>query len=260
MPTLSFFDSHCHLDFPHFDQDRDAVRERMQQAGVHRAMLVATELSHLPRLRTLAESDDGFYFSVGVHPNHAVDAEPDAALLTEYADHPRCRAIGETGMDFYRHHVTPQTQEARFRLHIHVAQTLKLPLIIHMRDADEACMGILEAMAENGVIHGIMHCFSSTLAYAERALALGMDISFSGNVTYKRNNALREVAAMVPTERLLIETDAPFLAPVPHRGKRNDPTFVRDVARCIADVRGVSLATLAAQCTTNTMRRFALID
>ncbi|MDQ6976020.1 MAG: TatD family hydrolase [Mariprofundaceae bacterium] len=260
MPAIALFDSHCHLDFPHFDQDRDAVRQRMQQAGVNRAMLVSTELSHVPRIRALAESDAGFCFSVGVHPNHAPDTEPDAALLMQYADHPRCRAIGETGMDFFRHHVAPDVQRARFKLHIQVAQDLDLPLIIHMRDADEPCMHMLESMAKNGKIDGIMHCFSSTLTYAERALALGMDISFSGNVTYKRNDALRAVASSVPAERLLVETDAPFLAPVPHRGARNEPAFVRDVAVCLAKLRGVSLTELATQCTANAMQRFGLND
>jgi TatD DNase family protein len=161
-------------------------------------------------------------------------------------------------MDFFRHTVDPAVQEQRFRLHIEVAQQTGLPLIIHMRDADEACMSILESYAINGRIHGIMHCFSSTLAYAERALALGMDISFSGNVTFKRNEELRAIAAQVPAESLLVETDSPFLAPMPHRGKRNEPTFVRHVAACLAEVRGVSLHTLAEQCTTNTLRRFGI--
>jgi len=258
MPQLDLFDSHCHLDFSQFDDDRDAVRQRMQQACVMRAMLVSTDLADVPGLRALAESDAGFYFSVGVHPNHNVDVEPDATSLLQLAEHPRCRAIGETGMDFFRHTVDPAVQEQRFRLHIEVSQQTGLPLIIHMRDADEACMSILESYAVNGSVNGIMHCFSSTLVYAERAVALGMDISFSGNVTFKRNEELRAIAAQLPDERILVETDAPFLAPMPYRGKRNEPTFVRDVAACIADVRGVTLQAFAAQCTSNTLRRFGI--
>ncbi len=255
---IQLFDSHCHLDFPHYSDDRDAVIQRMRQQGVAQAMLVATELPHVPRLQALAASQPGFYFSVGVHPNHAVEEEPDAATLRQLADHPLCRAIGETGMDFFRHQVDARVQEARFRLHIAVAQELGLPVIVHMRDAAEACMQVLEDMAENGRINGIMHCFSSTQAYAERALALGMDISFSGNVTFKRNTALQRVATGVPADHLLVETDAPFLAPVPYRGKRNEPGHVRHVASFLAELRGVTLAELAAQCTANTCRRFAL--
>ncbi len=258
MSDLSLFDSHCHLDFPHYTDDRDAVIARMREAGVRRAMLVSTELAHVPRLRALAEASEGFYFSVGVHPNHAPEREPTAEELRALAAHPRCRAIGESGMDFFRHHVPPEVQEARFRLHIELAQSLGLPVIVHMRDADEACMRILEEMAEQGRIHGIMHCFSSTREYAERALRLGMDISFSGNLTFKRNRELQRLAAEIPAEHLLVETDAPFLAPEPHRGKRNEPAHVRLVASFLAELRGVPLEEIARQTTENACRRFAV--
>lgn len=258
MTEIHLFDSHCHLDFSQFDDDREQAIVRMQQAGVRQAMLVATELGHISRLTQLAEAHDGFYFSVGLHPNHAVEHEPDQATLAQLANHSLCRAIGETGMDFFRDHVTPDIQQRRFRIHIQAAQQLGLPVIIHMRDADEDCLSILEEHAIDGKINGIMHCFSSTMPYAERALALDMDISFSGNVTYKRNMELREVAANVPAEHLLLETDAPFLAPVPHRGKRNEPAYVYHVAECLAEVRQQSLLDIATQCTNNACRRFAI--
>jgi TatD DNase family protein len=164
-------------------------------------------------------------------------------------------AIGETGMDFFREHVSPNIQDARFRTHIRAAKTVNKPVIVHDREADIASMRIL---ADEGVTEcgGIMHCFSSDWETASQAIDLGMSISFSGNVTFKRNDALRAVAAQVPDELLMVETDSPYLAPVPHRGKRNEPAYVRHVAECIAEVRGVSLATLAQLTTENTRRRF----
>jgi len=169
--------------------------------------------------------------------------------------HPRCVAIGETGMDFFREHVGSDIQDARFRTHIRAAKALGKPVIVHDREADAACMLILK---DEGVTAcgGIMHCFSSDWETAAQAIDLGMSISFSGNVTFKRNDALRAVAAQVPDELLMVETDSPYLAPVPRRGKRNEPAYVRHVAECIAEVRGVSLAELAQLTTENTRQRF----
>jgi len=257
MTDLALFDSHCHVDFHHFDEDRDEVFARMQSQGVNRIVAVSVELEQSERLRALVAARDNVWFSVGVHPNHEVENEPELEAMIRLADHPRCVAIGETGMDFFRHHVDPSVQEARFRTHMRAAHAVHKPVIVHMRDADEATLRILEDEDVQGC-GGIMHCFSSNWPVAERALAMGMSISFSGNVTFKRNDELRDVARQVPADRLLIETDSPYLAPVPMRGKRNEPTFVRHVAECLAEVRGVSLQALAEQTTANALRRFSI--
>jgi len=255
---MQLFDTHCHIDFEHFDDDRDDVFTRMQEAGITRIVAVAVELEQTPRLIDLAESRDGVWFSVGVHPNHEVDKEPAVEQLCELAQHEKCVAIGESGMDFFRAQVDPVIQEERFRTHIRAAHAVNKPVIVHMRDADEATLRILkeENIAGCG---GIMHCFSSNWQSASQALDMGMSISFSGNVTFKRNDELREVAAKVPEESILIETDSPYLAPVPMRGKRNEPTFVKHVAQCVTDARQISLDKLVEITTANALRRFQLI-
>ena len=254
---IRLFDTHCHVDFSHFADDRDAMFERMAAAGVEGCIVVAVDFDHIPDLKALAESRDNVWFSVGIHPNHEVAAEPTVEQLCQLADHPRCVAIGETGMDFFRHHVSPELQEQRFRTHIRAAKLVNKPVIVHNRDADRESIRILgeEHISECG---GIMHCFSADIPTAEAAIAMGMSISFSGNVTFKRNDELREVAAMVPAELLLIETDSPYLAPMPFRGKRNEPAYVKQIAECIAAVRGISLAELAAQTTRNARARFSI--
>ncbi|MDQ6993623.1 MAG: TatD family hydrolase [Mariprofundus sp.] len=252
---MELFDSHCHIDFSHFDDDREAVFERMKEHEVTRIVAVAVELEQIPRLEALVAERHNVWFSVGVHPNHEVSCEPDVDTLVRLAGHARCVAIGETGVDMFHNQVAPAIQEARFRSHIQAAQQVKKPVIVHMREADELALKVL---AEENVsaCGGIMHCFSSDMSAAEQALAMGMFISFSGNVSFKRNDALREVAKQIPTDRLLIETDSPYLAPVPLRGKRNEPAYVRHVAACLAELRGVSLSTLAEQTTANAMACF----
>ena len=254
---MRLFDTHCHIDFPHYEEDREAMLARMREAGLIGCVAVSVELDELPRLFRLAEAEANVWCSVGIHPNHEAEREPTVEQLCELAQHPKCVAIGETGMDFFRHHVAPEVQEARFRTHIRAARALGKPVIVHMREADADTLRVL---AEEGIgeCGGIMHCFSSGMDAASRALDMGMDISFSGNVTFPRNEALRQVAARVPDERLLIETDAPYLAPVPHRGKRNEPAFVRHVAECLAEVRGMPVEALAEATTANAIRRFAL--
>jgi TatD DNase family protein len=254
---LSLFDSHCHLDFSHFDDDRAEVFALMQEEGVDRCVSVAVDFEHLSRLQALAEQHDNVWFSVGIHPNHEVDEEPTVEQLCTLSDHPKCVAIGETGMDFFRHRVDPALQERRFRTHIHAAQQLSKPVIVHNRDADSETVRILTE-EEIGKCGGIMHCFSADWDTARAALDLGMYISFSGNVTFKRNDELREVARQVPMDRLLIETDAPYLAPVPKRGKRNEPAYVKHVAQCIADVKGLSIHTLAETSTNNALKVFGI--
>jgi len=257
MTQLSFFDSHCHLDFPHFEDDRSEVFERMREEGIDRCVSVAVDFDHLSRLQKLAENHDDVWFSAGVHPNHEVNEEPTVDQLCKLSNHVKCVAIGETGMDFFRHHVEPEIQDARFRTHIRAARHVNKPVIVHNRDADDVSMCILkeEKISECG---GIMHCFSSGWETAKKALDLGMYISFSGNVTFKRNDELREVARQVPMDRLLIETDSPYLAPVPHRGKRNEPAFVKQVAECIAKVKGISLESIASESTKNALQVFKL--
>jgi len=254
---MELFDTHCHIDFEHFDDDRDDVFQRMADAGVSRIVAVAVELEQTPRLLKLVESRNHVWFSVGVHPNHAVAKEPTFAELCSLSKHEKCVAIGETGMDFFRDALPAELQEARFRTHLQAAHRMQKPVIVHMRDADEATLRILKEEDVAGC-GGIMHCFSSDWAAAKQAIDMGMSISFSGNVTFKKNDALREVAAKVPEDMFLIETDSPYLAPVPKRGKRNEPTFVKHVAECIAEVRGVSLEHIAKVSTANGLRRFGL--
>lgn len=255
--ALSLVDTHCHVDFEHFDEDRQSMFDRYAEAGGQWLLAVAVDLQNVPRLRNLAEARDNVWFSVGVHPNHEVASEPGFEELCELAGHPKCVAIGETGMDFFRHRVSPGLQEERFRTHIRAGIAVDKPVIVHMRDADDDTLRVLgDAGAE--ACGGVMHCFSSGMDAASQALEMGLSISFSGNVTYKANNTLREVAASIPEEAILIETDSPYLAPVPHRGKRNEPAFVRHVAECIADVRDVSPAYIAELSCENACRRFGL--
>jgi len=254
---MQLFDSHCHIDFPHFNDDRDDVFARMAENDVSRIVAVSVEIEQTQRLIDLAESRENVWFSVGVHPNHDVGAEPTVEQLVALSNHQKCVAIGETGIDFFRDDVDANLQESRFRTHLQASHITGKPVIVHMRDADEATLRILkdEDVAGCG---GIMHCFSSNWSAAKAALDMGMSISFSGNVTFKANDELREVAAKVPDDMFLIETDSPYLAPVPKRGKRNEPTFVRHVAECLAEVRGVSLEHIAELSTANALQRFKI--
>ncbi len=255
---MKLVDTHCHVDFHHFDDDREAVFDRYAAAGGEWLVAVAVDLENVPRLFALAEERANVYCSVGIHPNHEIETEPTVMQLCELAAHPKCVAIGETGMDFFRHHVNREIQEARFRTHIRAAKRMSKPVIVHMREADADTMRILQGEGVD-TCGGIMHCFSSTWEIARQALDLGMSISFSGNVTFKRNETLREVASRVPEEALLIETDAPYLAPVPYRGKRNEPAYVRHVAECIAEVRGVTAKYIAELTCENARRRFGVV-
>ncbi len=254
---MKLVDTHCHVDFEHFDDDRDAMFARYSEAGGEWLVAVAVDLDNVPRLQALAEARDHVFFSVGVHPNHEVDCEPDVDTLCALAGDAKCVAIGETGMDFFRKHVDADIQETRFRVHIRAAKKMGKPVIVHMREADADTLRVLdeEGIGETG---GIMHCFSSDRETAAKALDMGMSISFSGNVTFKRNDELRAVAAFVPEEAILIETDSPYLAPMPNRGKRNEPAFVRHVAECIASVRGVSAEYIAELSRDNASRRFGV--
>lgn len=246
-------DSHCHLDFPEIASRLDQVLDSMQSAQVGAALCVCVSLEGLPAVLRLAETHVNLYASVGVHPEHRDCIEPDLAVLVDHARHSRVVAIGETGLDYYWHKTDTEWQRERFRVHIRAAKISGKPLIIHTRDAAE---DTLKIMAEEGASSGVMHCFTESLEVAERAMELGFFISFSGIVTFKNANKIKEVAKAIPLDRMLIETDAPYLAPVPHRGKTNEPAYVRFVAKEIALLRGISLEEVAQATTANFCRLF----
>lgn len=250
-------DSHCHLDFPDYTEGVEPLLANMAQAGVSHALCVSVSLERFPGVLALAERYDNLYASVGVHPDHEEAQEPSVEELVRLADHPRIVAIGETGLDYYR---SPREavawQRERFRTHIRAARAAGKPLIIHTRNAAEDTLAI---MAEEGAdaVGGVMHCFTESLAVAEQAMAMGFYISFSGIVTFKNAASLREVAAAIPLDRLLVETDAPYLAPVPHRGKRNEPAYVVHVAETLAGIKGVVPEDVARATRENFFRLFA---
>lgn len=250
-------DSHCHLDFPDFAPERDAVVGRARAAGVGRMITISTRIDSFATISSLAEAYPDVFCTVGDHPEYADEgAEASVDRLVELADHRKCVGIGETGLD-YHHDRTPRDKAARvFRTHIAAARQTGLPVVIHARDADADMAAILEDEMGKGPFKGLLHCFTSSALLAETALSLGLLISFSGVVTFKKSDELREIARGVPLDRLLVETDAPFLAPVPHRGKRNEPAFVADTARVLAEVKGVSTETIATRTSANALRLF----
>jgi TatD DNase family protein len=249
-------DSHCHLDFPDFDGRMDAVRAEMAAQGVTHALCISVSLAGFPKVLALAERYANFYASVGVHPDDADRAPIDEDELVRLARHPRVVAIGETGLDYYRTTGDPEWQRERFRTHIRAARRAGKPLVIHTRAAAADTLRLMrEEKAEEA--GGVLHCFTESQQTADAALALGFHISFSGIVTFKNAGDLREVARRVPLERLLVETDSPYLAPVPFRGKTNQPAFVRHVAAEIARLREATPGEIAAATTRNFFRLFS---
>ena len=250
-----FVDSHCHLDFPGLIEHEAEHLAHMADKGVSHALCVSVKLETLPAVIGLAERHANLFASVGVHPDNADCEEPDEARLVALAAHPKVVAIGETGLDYYWHKDAPEWQRARFRTHIRAARTCAKPLIVHTRNA---AADTLRLMREEGadVAGGVMHCFTESLEVAREALDLGFYISFSGIVSFKNAEDLRVVARMVPADRLLVETDAPYLAPVPFRGKTNQPAYVRHVAEAVAAARGESLDAVADATTRNFFRLF----
>ena len=252
-----FIDSHCHIDFPDFSEGVAPLLANMEAAQVSHALCVSVNLENFPRVLALAEAHDNLYASVGVHPDHDDGREPSVEELVGLAAHPRVVAIGETGLDYYRlKREDVDWQRARFRTHIRAARAAGKPLIIHTRSAAEDTLAI---MAEEGAAAagGVMHCFTESWEVAEAAMAMGFYISFSGIVSFKSARDLKEVARRVPLQRLLIETDAPYLAPVPHRGRRNEPAYVRHVAEEIAALKGIALEEVAAASSRNFFQLFA---
>ncbi len=254
---MSFIDSHCHINFKEFSADITGVLERMQNNDVTSALCVSVNLADFPQVLDLAIRYPNIYASVGVHPDYESVEEPTVARLIELADHPRIIAIGETGLDYYRLTGDLEWQRDRFRNHIRAAKQCGKPLIIHTRSASEDTLRI---MAEEGAqdIGGVMHCFTESWEVARRALDMGFYISFSGIVTFKSAHELKEVAKSVPMDRMLIETDSPYLAPVPFRGKVNQPAFVRHVAEEIALLRGIPVDVVGEATSANFVRLFGL--
>lgn len=245
-------DSHCHLDFPDFEEDLDDIIARAKSAGVGRMVTICTRVKEFDPILSIAERFNEVYCSVGTHPNNA-DEETDITYenIIEYTNHNKVVAIGEAGLDYYYDKAKPINQSNSLRIHIKVARETGLPLVIHARDADNDMIEILETESEIGRFPAILHCYSSGPALAKVGLKLGHYVSFSGILTFKNAQEIRDIAAEVPMDRLLVETDAPYLAPAPHRGRRNEPAFTVHTAEVLAEVKGVSFDEIAAQTTNN---------
>jgi TatD DNase family protein len=250
-------DSHCHLDFPELAEDLDQVLLRMREAGVVHALCISVNLENWPRVRDLAGGYPQLHATVGVHPDEQGGEEPTVERLVQLAAAPKIVAIGETGLDYYRQAGDTEWQRERFRVHIRAAREAGKPLVVHTRDAAVDTIDILrrERATEVG---GVMHCFTESVEVAEAAMELGFYISFSGIVTFKNAETLREVARRVPMDRVLVETDAPYLAPVPFRGKRNEPAFVRHVALQVAALKNISIEEVENSTSSNFSRLFRI--
>jgi TatD DNase family protein len=251
-------DSHCHLDFPDFAGETDAVVARAAAAGVTRMVTICTRLRQAPDVQAIAEAHDGVLWAAGSHPMHVAE-EPMATVeaLVALARHPKLVGIGETGLDYHYTAESKSAQQQSLRVHIEAARATALPLIVHARDADEDVGRILAEEHAAGRFAGVMHCFTAGRALAETALALGFYLSISGIATFRSATELRAIFADAPRDRLLVETDSPYLAPQPHRGKRNEPAYVADTARLIAEHLGLDLPEFAALTSANFDRLFA---
>lgn len=253
-----FADSHCHLNYKGLAEEQAAVLARARSAGVGAMLNIATRESEWDAVLATAEREDDVWASVGIHP-HEADQHPhvDTARLVERAQHPRVIGIGESGLDYFYDHSDRDRQQASFRAHIAAARDTGLPIIVHTRDAEDDTIAILADEMGKGAYTGVIHCFTASGAFADKAMDLGLYISISGIVTFKNAKDLQETAARLPADRLLIETDAPFLAPVPHRGKTGEPAFVADTARFLAQLRGQPIDELAQVTADNFFTLFA---
>jgi TatD DNase family protein len=251
-------DSHCHLDFEALAGDIDGVMARAAEVGVTGMVTISTRVENFSTYTAIAERHENVWCSVGTHPHNAhEELHITADDLIRLSAHPKCVAIGEAGLDYHYDNSPREAQAEGFRRHIAAARATGLPLVIHSREADEDMATILEEETGKGPFPFVLHCFTAGVDLARRGLALGGYVSFSGIITFRNAEEIREVAAFVPADRYLVETDAPYLAPVPHRGKPNEPSFVRHTAEKLAEVRGVSLETLAAESTANFARLFS---
>lgn len=255
IPAL--IDSHCHLDFPEFQEDIDAVLARAAENGVELMQTISTRVTEFPKIQAIAEKYDNVYCSVGIHP-HNVEEQPKvtAAELVEMTKHPKVIGIGETGLDFFYDHSPRDLQETSFRAHIAASRETGLPLIVHTRDADEKTIEIFADEMKKGAFPGLIHCFSTGRALAEAAISHGFYVSLSGILTFKKATELQETVRHLPLSSLLVETDAPFLAPVPFRGKRNEPAFTRQTAEFLAELKGLPYEEVARATTENFFRLF----
>lgn len=250
-------DSHCHLNYKGLVEEQGAVLDRARESGVTAMLNISTRESEWRDIVATAERESDVWSSIGIHP-HEADAHPDIDLakLVEEAKHDRVIAIGETGLDYYYDHSDRDRQRQSFRTHIHAARETGLPIIVHTRDAEDDTAAIMAEEMEQGAYTGVIHCFTASDDFAHKALDLGLYISISGIVTFKNAKDLQATAAALPIDRLLVETDAPFLAPVPHRGKTGEPAFVADTARFLADLRGESYSELCETTGENFYRLF----
>jgi TatD DNase family protein len=253
-------DSHCHLDFPDFAAERDAIVARARAQGIARMVTISTKVHKFADIRAIAETYDDVFCSIGTHPHYA-DKEPEitTADLVKFTNDPKVVAIGEAGLDYFRNNSSVGNQELGFRRHIAAARETGLPLVIHAREADDDVARILEEESAKGTFPFVLHCFTGGTGLAKRGVALGGYVSFSGVITFKKSEALRAIAADVPSDRILVETDAPFLAPEPYRGKRNEPAFVTNTARALAEARKTDFDTIAKQTTDNFFRLFSKV-
>ena len=259
---MSFLvDSHCHLDFPDYAGKVDEVMARAGAAGVGVCLSIGTELKRFPGVKAVAEKFPNVWCSVGVHPHEAEkELQDDEAALIRETAHPKVVGIGETGLDYYYEHSPREPQQQNFRAHIAAARQTGLPVIVHTRDADDDTIDILRDEMGKGTFTGLIHCFTGAQKLPDAALELGLYISVSGIATFKNSTALRDVIKTVPLERLLVETDAPFLAPVPYRGKTNEPAFVVHTAKMLAELKGVPESQLAQATTENFFQLFSKVQ
>ena len=255
-----FIDSHCHLDFPDFAAELDAVVARARAAGIERMVTISTRVARQAELLAITERFPDVYCSVGTHPHYAhEELDITAADLVARTRGAKVVALGEAGLDYHYDNSPREAQEQGFRSHIAAARETGLPLVIHTRDADSDTARILEEETGKGAFPAVLHCFTGGPELARRAVALGLFISFTGILTYKNSDALRAIAAELPADRILVETDAPYLAPKNFRGKRNEPAFVVETAKVLAETRGVSLDEIARQTSANFFRLFSKV-
>ena len=255
---MRIVDSHCHLDYLAGDGDLPEALKRARMAGVETMLTISTKLSTFPQVLAIAEAEPDVVCSVGVHPHEAgPEGQETAERLIELAAHEKVVGIGETGLDYYYEHSPRDRQQISFRSHIAAARETRLPLIVHTRDADDDTVAILRDEHEKGPYPGVLHCFTAGPALAKAALEMGLSISLAGIITFKKAEELRATAADIPLERLLVETDSPYLAPVPFRGKRNEPAHVVHTARRLAEIKGVSEEELTETTTANFYRLFS---
>ena len=253
-------DSHCHLDFPDFADELDAIVARAEAAGIGRMVTISTRVRQHDALLAITQRFPNVYCSVGTHPHHADEEDGIAAEeLIELTQHPKVVALGEAGLDYFYDNGSPEAQERGFRAHIAAARATGLPLVIHTRDADEDCGRILEDEMAKGSFRAVLHCYTGGRELAMKAIGLGLSISFTGILTFKKSQALRDLAAELPADRIMVETDAPYLAPGKYRGKRNEPSYVVETAKVLAETRGVSVDEIARQTTENFFRLFSKV-